>query len=199
MPPVELFYSFRSPYSWLLLQRLYRIADAFSVPVVVRPVLPMVMRGLQVPAAKLRYIGFDASREARQHGVAFGKMADPVGAGVERCMAVWNYARHEKRERDFLESVGKAVWARGIDVATDEGLRAVGAKAGLFWPEVLAALNDDSWREIAEDNQTALTDSGCWGVPSVRIGDWITWGQDRDWLVARHLEELCDNGDGILV
>jgi 2-hydroxychromene-2-carboxylate isomerase len=198
MPPVELFYSFRSPYSWLLLQRLYRIADAFSVPVVVRPVLPMVMRGMRVPAAKLRYMGFDASREARQHGVAFGKMADPVGSGVERCMAVWNYARQEKREREFLESAGNAIWARGVDVATDTGLRAVGTKAGLFWPEVLAALDDDAWREIAEDNRAALSDSGCWGVPTVRIGDWVTWGQDRDWLVARHLEELCDNGDGIV-
>jgi len=27
----------------------------------------------------------------------------------------------------------------------------------------------------------------------------VFWGQDRDWLLARHIEELCDTGDGILV
>jgi 2-hydroxychromene-2-carboxylate isomerase len=44
-----------------------------------------------------------------------------------------------------------------------------------------------------------MADAGSWGVPTIRIGDWITWGQDRDWLVARRLEELCDPEDGILV
>jgi len=44
-----------------------------------------------------------------------------------------------------------------------------------------------------------MMDSGCWGVPAVRMGDFILWGQDRDWMLVRHIEELCDTGDGILV
>jgi hypothetical protein len=44
-----------------------------------------------------------------------------------------------------------------------------------------------------------LQASGLWDVPAFRIGEWVAWGQDRDWLVSRRLEELCDSGDGILV
>ena len=199
LPPLELFHSFRSPYSYLSLTRLFRIADAFGVAVRIRPVMPMVMRGMQVPRPKLKYIIADATREARRLGIPFGKMADPVGTGVERLQAAFHYARGEHRERDFVVAAGRAVWSKGIDVSTDEGLRKVTAKTGLFWPDVLKAIEADEWRAETEANRAAMMKSGSWGVPTVRIGDWVCWGQDRDWLVARHLEELCDGGDGILI
>lgn len=199
LPPLEFFHSFRSPYSYLALRRFTEIADAFGVEFRIRPVLPMVMRGMQVPKAKLFYIMADASREARRLGVPFGKVADPVGPGVERCLAVLRYAVGEHRERDFLLHAGAAIWSEAVDVSTDKGLRKVTAKTGLFWPEVKAALDDGAWRQIADDNRQSMMESGSWGVPTVRMGDFVTWGQDRDWLLVRHIEELCDTGDGILV
>jgi 2-hydroxychromene-2-carboxylate isomerase len=199
LPPLEMFYSLRSPYSWLAFDRLTAIADAFAVRLEFRPVLPMAMRALPIPRRKLRYLAFDASREARRHGVPFGRFTDPLGAGVERLMAVWQYAIGMQREREFLRSAGDAIWHRGIDVTTDAGLAQVATATGLSWPDARQALGDDSWRAIAAANHEALREAGAWGAPTVRIGDWVTWGQDRDWLVARRLEELCDGGDGILV
>lgn len=199
LPPLEYFCSFRSPYSYLSLGRVFAIADAFGLQLQIRPVLPMVMRGMEVPKSKLIYIVKDASREARRHGLPFGKFADPVGKGVERCMAVYSYALSEKRERDFLVNVGEAIWARGVDVATDEGLRKVTGRTGLFWPDVLEAVQSDDWRATVEANRETMEESGSWGVPTLRLGDFVIWGQDRDWLLVRHIEELCDTGDGILI
>jgi len=161
--------------------------------------LPMVMRGMKVPMTKLLYIAADTSRESRRLNIPFGKMADPVGAGTERCLAVLQYAISEKRERDFLINAGEAIWSEAIDVATDEGLRKVTAKSGLFWPDAKASIEDNSWRQIADENRQSMMESGSWGVPTVRLGDFVTWGQDRDWLLIREIEELCDTGDGILV
>ena len=199
LPPLELFYSFRSPYSYLCLQRVFAIADAFKLQLVVRPVLPMVMRGMQVPQRKLAYIAKDTSREARRLDIPYGHFADPVGVGVERCLAVFFYAQGEKRERDFLLHAGEAIWSRAIDVATDKGMRKVTGRCGLFWPDVLAAMEDESWRQKVEENRESMFDSGSWGVPTIRLGDYVVWGQDRDWLLARHIEELCDTGEGILI
>ena len=199
LPPLELFFSFRSPYSYLALERIFGIVDAFKLKLIVRPVLPMVMRGMQVPRAKLVYIAADTSREARRLGVEFGKFSDPVGAGVERCLAVFYYAESEKRERDFLLEAGCAIWSQGIDVAGDAGMRQVAGKCGLFWPDVLDAMQDDSWRDKVEVNRESMFESGCWGVPTVRLGDFVVWGQDRDWMLVRHIEELCDTGEGILI
>jgi len=199
LPALELFFSFRSPYAYLALQRTFEIADAFGLVLRVRPVLPMVMRGLQLPASKLLYIGSDATREAQRLQVPFGRFSDPTGVGVERCLATYAYACEEKKARDFLLRASRAIWAEGVDVATDAGLRRVTDACGLFWPDVKAALRDDGWRRMAAENRESMMESGCWGVPTLRLGDFTVWGQDRLWLLVRHIEEQCDTGDGILV
>lgn len=195
---LEMFYSFRSPYSYLALKRMYAIANAFGLKLEIRPVLPMVMRGLPVPKQKQMYIIKDANREAERNGIAFGKIFDPLGQGVERCLAVLEYAREQSREREFLLTVGHATWALGIDIATDEGMRRVTEKAGLFWPDVMAAMQDEAWKARAEENGESMLESGIWGVPCLRIGSCALWGQDRTWLLARQIEDMCQDGDGIL-
>jgi 2-hydroxychromene-2-carboxylate isomerase len=165
----------------------------------IRPVLPMVMRGLKVPGKKLLYIVKDANREAERLEVPFGKFCDPLGKGTERCIAAFYYAKSEDKEREFALSAGRAIWAEGIDVASDEGMRTVTERAGLFWPDVVTAMNDESWRETVQTNRDALTEVGLWGVPDFVIGDVALWGQDRDWLLARQLEDMCLDTDGFLV
>jgi 2-hydroxychromene-2-carboxylate isomerase len=78
-------------------------------------------------------------------------------------------------------------------------MREVTDKTGLCWAEVQQAMESGGWRNIAEQNRDSMMSSGSWGVPTMRLGDFVAWGQDRDWLLVRHLEELCDTGDGILI
>ena len=199
LPPLELFHSIRSPYSYLGLRRTFAIADAFGLDLKLRPVLPMVMRGMKMPHTKLLYIARDTTREAERLGIPYGKIADPVGPGAERCLAVFCYAESEHKGRDFLLNAGTAIWSEAVDVATDKGMRKVTGRTGLFWPDVLAAMESDEWRAPIEANRESMMEAGSWGVPTVRFGDEVFWGQDRDWLLVRHIEESCDTGDGILV
>ncbi len=199
LPPLDLFFSFRSPYSYLGLRSHTTVAEAFGLDVRLRPVLPMMMRGMQVPRNKSGYFMSDAGREARRHGLAMARICDPLGAGVERCHAVFSHAETQRRSKEFAFAATAAIWERGIDVASDEGMREVSEEAGLIWPDVIKAMKDDSWRAEAEANRAAMTESGLWGVPTVRIGEFAAWGQDRDWLLARHIEDLCDTGEGILI
>ena len=197
LPPLEMFHSFRSPYSFIALPRIFQIADAFGLNLNVRPVLPLVMRGKAVPRAKVLYIVRDANREAITLGVPFGEFADPVGIGTERCMAAFEYAQEQGRGRRFLLAAGEAIWSKAIDVATDEGMEKVAKRAGLAWPEVQAALQHDGWRKAAEANREALTEAALWGVPSFKIGELAMWGQDRIWLLARRLQDVYrDDADG---
>lgn len=196
---IEFYISFRSPYSCLALRRTFEIADAFGIEVKLRPVLPMVARGMKVPREKSVYIATDAVREAERMGVPFGNFVDPLGAGIDRCMAVFVYAESEQKGRDFLIQAATAIWADGVDVATDKGMRKVTGRCGLFWPDVVQAMKSDDWRSTIEGNRESMMQSGSWGVPTIRMGELVLWGQDRDWLLVRHIEEMCDTGDGILV
>jgi len=199
LPPVEYFFSPRSPYSYLGLQRIIDITDAFGLTMKLRPVMPMIMRGLQVPRPKMLYIAMDTMREARRLGIPYGKFADPIGPGVERFMAVFQYAETQHRARDFCLNACAGIWSERIDLATDAGMRKVTGRTGLFWPDVKKAMSSDEWREPVEANRQSMMDSGSWGVPTLRMDDWVVWGQDRDWMLLRHIEEHCDTGDGIIV
>ncbi len=161
--------------------------------------MPMVMRGLKVPRPKRLYIVQDANREARRLDIPFGKIADSLGEGVERCIAAFYYAKSEGHERDFLVAAGQAIFAEAIDVATDAGMEIVAERSGLFWPDLQEALEKEDWRAWEQANQDELTDAGLWGVPTFRIGDVTVWGQDRDWLLARKIEDMCHDGEGIIV
>lgn len=177
---LELFYSLRSPYSYLALDRSLALAARHGVSLRMRPVLPMVMRGLAVPWPKRRYIVTDAKRIAGALGIPFGRISDPVGVGVERCLAVAPLADANDRLPQWLQAVGRAVWSQGVDVATDAGLRAVAASAGIDEHEALAcAHGDQSWRAQIEDNRRELLRMGLWGVPCFRFGELTLWGQDR--------------------
>lgn len=192
-PPVSegtrltFYYSFRSPYSYIALERAFALTDHYGVELAIRPVLPMVMRGLTVPGAKRLYIVTDTAREARLHGVPFGRICDPVGVGVERCMALWPFAEKEGRLREWLLAAGRGIWSQGVNVADDAGLARLARDAGLDWNRARRWLGDDQWRERAEANREAMMSSGSWGVPAFQVGDTMIWGQDRFALLEQAL------------
>jgi len=90
---LEFFVSLRSPYTAIAFSHVYDLVRRSGVKLVLRPVLPMVMRGLPVPRAKRLYIVLDTKREAERAGVAFGRVCDPVGRPVERAYSLYPWAR----------------------------------------------------------------------------------------------------------
>lgn len=187
--PIEVFFSFRSPYSYLAVAQLAELERRTGARVVLRPVLPMVTRGLPVLRNKKLYIVRDSDREARALGIPFGLITDPLGEGVERCAAVWHAHRDEPAGRRFVEAACRAIWSEACDVASDAGLLRVTREVGITDGKARAALESDAWRDTLEANRRDLVDMGLWGVPCFRYGDYTCWGRDRmPLLEARVLE-----------
>lgn len=187
-PLIELWFSFRSPYSWICFPRMRRLAAHYGADLKLRYILPMVMRGLPVPAAKRQYIVFDVKREADRLGIPFGPMLDPVGPGVERATAVLHRATGLGLGDAFAEIALRAIWSEAADLTRDSVLIGLAADAGLSALEVRRALEDDSWRQVAEVNRQALFDAGLWGAPTFRVnGGDAHWGQDRVWALEEDL------------
>ncbi len=193
---LDFFFSFRSPYSWLALQRVRDLAEHYGLTLNLRPVLPMVMRGLPVPDIKRLYILQDAKREADRLGIAFGRICDPVGTGVENCMAVCALARQRGCDLDFAAEAAHAIWSEGADMTRLATLQRIAMAAGLRPGETRDALDDTGWRQDAEHNRQALLAAGLWGVPGLvlRLDDRLlcaTWGQDRLWAIEDALLEAA--------
>jgi 2-hydroxychromene-2-carboxylate isomerase len=181
----EMWFSFRSPYSYLALEQIEGVLG--GVPLQLRPVLPMVQRGAQLPNVKRMYIVRDAKREADRLGISFGEICDPIGAGVENCIAIAHWANERGQLLAFAKSAMRGIWAEARDMAEYVDLRHVVERAGLPWAEARAAIGNEAAVKWATANAADLAVIGLWGVPSFRCGDFVAWGQDRLPLLADRL------------
>jgi 2-hydroxychromene-2-carboxylate isomerase len=177
--PIDFFFSFRSPYSYLAAPRAFALGERFDVEVRFRGVIPMVMRGQSVPREKVLHTLRDVKREANRLGMPFGRVHDPLGDGAMRCLLVAAHAEDVGREREFVLHASRGIWAEAVDVSSDAGLRGICERAGLSWEECERALHDAGLRERVEADTAAVVELGHWGVPVFVFEGELFWGQDR--------------------
>lgn len=184
---IDLFFSFRSPYSYLAAPRAFALPDRYDVELTFRGVIPMAMRGQSVPMAKRLHTLRDVKREADRLGMPFGRIHDPIGDGALRCLLVSEHAKDAGRVRELVLEAGRAIWSQAVDVADDRGLRLVCERAGLDWTACTTALEDPAIRARVNENTRRLTELGHWGVPVFELDGELFWGQDRIEDVERAL------------
>jgi 2-hydroxychromene-2-carboxylate isomerase len=192
---LEVFPSLRSPYTAIGFEPTVRLAERTGVRLVVRPVLPMVMRGVPVTMTKGLYIAADARREADALDMPFGHAIDPIGEPVRRVYSLWPWAQARGRGAELLVSCLRAAFSEATDLGSDRGLQRAVERAGLPWEEARRHLGDPAWEAEVEANRLVMVDElGIWGVPSFRLRgpaaepDVAIWGQDRLWLIAREIQ-----------
>ena len=192
---LELYASLRSPYTAVIFDRAVAFAEQAGVTLNLRPVLPMVMRGVPATREKGMYIFMDAAREARAAGVPYGNFYDPIGDPARRCYALYPWAASQGKGTALCSSFLRHAFVLGVNTNTARGLRKVVEAAGLDWATAQAHRQDNDWEALLEDNRQVMYAEGLWGVPSFRLLDptgeplLSTWGQDRLWLVAHTLRD----------
>ena len=192
---LEFYPSIRSPSSYISMPETLDLPGHYPVDLVVRPVLPMVMRGLPVPDVKGRYILLDTKREADRVGVPFGHIFDPVGDPVRRCYSLFAMADEVGKGGELLLAFCKMAWSEGIDVGSDQGIKMVVERAGLDWAAASEVIDNTDWEGPIEENRLQMIASGLWGVPSYRLLDdkgreiFSCWGRDRIWLLAHEIQK----------
>ena len=206
---IDVFWSFRSPYSYLATPRLVRLSAEYDLDVAVRPVLPIAVRlpnfFKQVNPLWPPYLLRDTMRIAQYLGIDYGwPRPDPiVQDGITREVAAEQPYIHRltrlgiaavERGRGlaFIDQVSQVIWS-GKVVGWHEGphLAEASARAGLDLAELDAAIGADPahFDAIIADNQGALEAAGHWGVPTMVFEGEPFFGQDRiDLLVWRMLQ-----------
>ena len=132
---LDFYFSFRSPYSYISLERIFNLEKKYDIELNVKPVLPMVMRGLPVPTQKGLYIVKDTARIARKLEIPFGEISDPVGKGVENCMSLYQYIKEKGKEKEFLLSATTGCLVRVLNLANYSDLKKVVSRIGLNFDE----------------------------------------------------------------
>lgn len=202
----DLFWSFRSPYSYLATGRIVELTRRFDVDVRVRVVLPIAVRiaGFfdRVNPLWPPYLMRDTFRIAEFLGIPYAwPQPDPIVQDfatrkvadaqpyIYRLTRLGALAAERGRGLPFIDEVSQVIWG-GEVVGWHEGghLAAAAARAGCDLTEMEAVSTRDATRldaAIAE-NQTDLEAAGHWGVPTMVFEGEPFFGQDRiDLLVWR--------------
>lgn len=195
----DLYFSFRSPYSYLAIGRYRALVESYQLAIALRPVYPLAIRQPEFFAdgnkAAGRYIFMDALRTAQFLDIPYRwPRPDPVVQDlaamtipseqpyIYRIVRLGQAAARRNKGLEFADEVSKLIW----DGSTDnwhEGdhLAGAAARAGLDFAELeteAAADAEGLDAEIAA-NQQALEDAGHWGVPTLVFDGEPFFGQDR--------------------
>ncbi len=193
----DLYWSFRSPYSYMIMPRLMALEAEYDVVCNVRPVYPLAVRTPEFFETRdplwTRYFMVDVHREAAFLGLPFRwPRPDPVQqAGgsyrieqpyIHRLTHLGVAAGERGRGLAFLAEASRVIWGGEVD-NWHEGDHLAGAaeRAGLDFAEMAAAVDADPGRHaaIVEQNQAAQREAGHWGVPMMSFGGEPFFGQDR--------------------
>ena len=195
----DLFWSFRSPYSYLATPRLIEISQRYDVDVRLRPVYPLAVRvdgffKRQNPKWPM-YTVRDCFRTAQMLGMGFGPpRPDPIVMNmatgdvpedqpyIRRLTHLGQAAVEAGRGLAFIGEVAPLIWSGEVDGwNTDDHLARAAERAGLDLSELEATVAAEGERleSVIQESHKALEDSGHWGVPTMVFEGEPFFGQDR--------------------
>lgn len=194
----DLFWSFRSPYSYLATARYRALADRYDLAIALRPVYPLAIRQPDFFERNhpnwLRYTFIDVIRLAQYLDLPFAApRPDPIVQDIatrriaadqpyiHRLTRLGQAAARRGAGLAFADEVSRLIW--GGTEGWDQGDHLAGAasRAGLDLAELdaEAAADADALDADIAASTSALEAAGHWGVPCLVFDGEPFFGQDR--------------------
>jgi len=199
---IDLFYSYRSPYSYLATYGALEIPQKYDAVINVRPVLPLALRepSFFSPANKnrARYILLDWERRAEMLGVPHKwPSPDPIVQNLEtleisedqpyiyRLTMLGVEAKRLGRGLEFTAQLSKTIFGGTQNWHLDDHLANAAKRADLNLESMEANIGDGvSHMQEIEENHAGQLEGGHHGVPLFVYNGEPFFGQDR-------LDSLC--------
>lgn len=194
----DLFWSFRSPYSYLATPRLVELERDYDVTVNVRPVYPIAVRikGFfkQVNPMWPPYLIKDTYRTAEILGLPYGwPSPDPIVMDIKsgevpedqpyihRLTRLGVAATEQGKGLAFLNEISTVIFGGTKNWHEGDHLKDATTRAGLDLATLDRAIeaNTAHYETIITANEAAQKAAGHWGVPLMVLDGEPFFGQDR--------------------
>lgn len=196
---IDVFWSFRSPYSYLATPRLVEMAAEYDLTIKARPVYPLAVRSgeffSQVNPLWIPYLMRDTMRLAEMLSLPYRwPRPDPVVVDMQTRAATPNQPYIHRLTRlgcaaeeaghglAFLKEISHTIWSGAVDGWNGgDHLAQAAARAGVDLAALDRKIGDDpdKYEAIILANQAAHQACGHWGVPTMAFEGEPFFGQDR--------------------
>ena len=198
---IDVFWSFRSPWSYLATPRLRLWQESYDLTVNFRPVYPIAIRTPeffhQVPAQWSSYFMTDLTRVAEFLQLPLiWPQPDPVGQYrgedgkpytnehqpyIHRLTMLGILAQEQGQGVEFADEISRLIWSgtKNWHESDHLFLAAQRCKLDLFALDAQVEKESERLETAIQANQTAHAATGHWGVPTCGYEGQAYFGQDR--------------------
>jgi 2-hydroxychromene-2-carboxylate isomerase len=187
----RLFFSFRSPFSWIAIERMRRRLPDLHARIEFIPYWEPDTRtsdALAARSAAIHYVPMSKAKhlyilqDTRRLVDALGlPMTWPVDVNPwwEPSHLGWLEARRAGRAWDYYRAIVSARWERGENISDPAVIARVATAAGLDGNAIAAAADDPDRRAEGVACLLEAYEDDIFGVPYFRVGRHRFWGVDR--------------------
>ena len=209
---IDLYFSYRSPYSYLILPRMLKLKEKYDIEINFKVVYPIAIRMPEWFEGKNFFTFFffkmiDMRLQAKKLGIPFTSKLkpDPIRQNImtgkisshqpyifEICH-LGQMAQMKGVGMEFAFEVSSLIFGGVENWNTDENLSEAAKKVGLDLNQLRESVNvhEEEIIEQIKQNQVDQLNAGHHGVPLTVIGDKHFFGQDQ---FDKIMETLKENG-----
>jgi 2-hydroxychromene-2-carboxylate isomerase len=184
-PKATFYFDLGSPYAYLTAER---ISGVFTDAEIEQPEWqPILLGGL------FQHFGRDSwgngperedgiaevERRAADYGLARLSWPDPWPGNMLFAMRVATFAKQTGRTVSFALAAFRQQFAAGRDLSEHDNVLIAAAACELHPNAVSKAAGTDSVKNVLREATERAAERGVIGVPSLRVGDEVFWGDDR--------------------
>jgi 2-hydroxychromene-2-carboxylate isomerase len=193
--PLEFYFDFSSPYSYLAAEKIDTLAGRFGRPVNWHPLLLGVIfqRLGTLPLVQQpgqgSYAPHDMARSARFLGLPFSMPSRfPLPTQTAARTFYWLDGRNRQLARQFAHTVFRAYYVDDCDISVPEAVIKMAVACGADHAELTAALVMPELKERLKQETEVAIAQGVFGAPWVVVDGEAFWGADRLPQIEKWLE-----------
>ena len=207
---IDLYFSYRSPYSYLILPRMLELKEKYDIDINFKIVYPIAIRMPEWFEGKNFFTYFffkmiDMRLQAKKLGIPFTTKLRPDP--IRQNIMTGKISNHQPYIFDICH-LGQMAQIKGVGIEfafevsslifggvekwnTDENLSKAAKKVGLDLKQLRESVNVHEEEIISQikQNQVDQLNAGHHGVPLTVIGDKYFFGQDQFKKIMKTLEE----------